>query len=245
MWNTRVCFAWLVYKCAVFICELLYIFRPKFILLQLLWSISWCHCILSSYRWESEERRQNFFHGKRKGLSLLLYCTVFLFNRDSFPFANNELNVICAWDRFSRSIWIKRCEVLFYNSFRKNLRMFKLLRTLTCVSLVSFMFSVLHQLQDYFADEVGVLSPNQIQVDELYAGEVVYSFEHNILFVLFTFLCIHVPFSCWIFFFQQKPWYYEMKMSVFFCSFRRSIPTHVNRKTKSVCKWKDFLSISL
>lgn len=52
--------------------------------------------------------------------------------------------------------------------------MFKLLRTLTCVSLVSFMFSVLHQLQDYFADEVGVLSPNQIQVDELYAGEVGY-----------------------------------------------------------------------
>jgi len=64
--------------------------------------------------------------------------------------------------------------------------MFKLLRTLSCVSPVSFMFSVLHQLQDYFADEVGVLSPNQIQVDELYAGEVVYSFEHNILFVLYT-----------------------------------------------------------
>jgi len=28
--------------------------------------------------------------------------------------------------------------------------------------------------KDYFADEVGVLSPNQIQVDELYAGEVGY-----------------------------------------------------------------------
>lgn len=27
-------------------------------------------------------------------------------------------------------------------------------------------------MQDYYADEVGVLSPNQLQVDELYAGEV-------------------------------------------------------------------------
>lgn len=27
-------------------------------------------------------------------------------------------------------------------------------------------------MQDYVADEVGVLSPNQLQVDELYAGEV-------------------------------------------------------------------------
>lgn len=26
--------------------------------------------------------------------------------------------------------------------------------------------------QDYFADEVGVLSPNQLQVEELFAGEV-------------------------------------------------------------------------
>lgn len=26
--------------------------------------------------------------------------------------------------------------------------------------------------QDYFADEVGVLSPNQLEVEELYAGEV-------------------------------------------------------------------------
>lgn len=57
------------------------------------------------------------------------------------------------------------------------------------------MFSTLHQLQDYFADEIGVLSPNQIQVDELYAGEVVYSFEHNFLFVSVTFLCFHFLFS--------------------------------------------------
>jgi len=28
------------------------------------------------------------------------------------------------------------------------------------------------KLQDYFADEIGVLSPNQLQVEELYAGEV-------------------------------------------------------------------------
>ena len=28
-------------------------------------------------------------------------------------------------------------------------------------------------MQDYFADEIGVLSPNQLQVDELYAGEVI------------------------------------------------------------------------
>ena len=27
-------------------------------------------------------------------------------------------------------------------------------------------------MQDYYADEIGVLSPNQLQVDELYAGEV-------------------------------------------------------------------------
>lgn len=27
-------------------------------------------------------------------------------------------------------------------------------------------------IQDYFADEIGVLSPSQLQVDELYAGEV-------------------------------------------------------------------------
>lgn len=27
-------------------------------------------------------------------------------------------------------------------------------------------------MQNYFADEIGVLSPNQLQVDELYAGEV-------------------------------------------------------------------------
>jgi hypothetical protein len=26
--------------------------------------------------------------------------------------------------------------------------------------------------QDYFADEIGVLSPNQLQVGELFAGEV-------------------------------------------------------------------------
>ena len=26
--------------------------------------------------------------------------------------------------------------------------------------------------QEYVADEIGVLSPNQMQVDELYAGEV-------------------------------------------------------------------------
>lgn len=28
------------------------------------------------------------------------------------------------------------------------------------------------QVQDYYADEVGVLSPNQLQVEELFAGEV-------------------------------------------------------------------------
>lgn len=28
------------------------------------------------------------------------------------------------------------------------------------------------ELQDYFADEIGVLSPNQLQAKELYAGEV-------------------------------------------------------------------------
>lgn len=28
------------------------------------------------------------------------------------------------------------------------------------------------ELQDYYADEVGVLSPNQMQVDQLNAGEV-------------------------------------------------------------------------
>lgn len=71
------------------------------------------------------------------------------------------------------------------------------------------MFSVLHQLQDYFADEVGVLSPNQIQVDELYAGEVVHSFEHNILFVSFSFMCFHFPFLL-IFFLTS--WYDEMEM---------------------------------
>ncbi|RZC62583.1 hypothetical protein C5167_024361 [Papaver somniferum] len=31
-----------------------------------------------------------------------------------------------------------------------------------------------HKLSDYYADEIGVLSPNQLQVDELYAGEVGY-----------------------------------------------------------------------
>ena len=30
------------------------------------------------------------------------------------------------------------------------------------------------RLQEYFADELGVLSPNQLQVGELYAGEVIY-----------------------------------------------------------------------
>lgn len=29
-----------------------------------------------------------------------------------------------------------------------------------------------HKMQDYYADEVGVLSPSQLQVDTLYAGEV-------------------------------------------------------------------------
>lgn len=33
-------------------------------------------------------------------------------------------------------------------------------------------YSQLQQMQDYYADELGVLSPNQLQVDELYAGEV-------------------------------------------------------------------------
>lgn len=28
------------------------------------------------------------------------------------------------------------------------------------------------ECQDYYADEIGVLSPNQLQVDKLYAGEV-------------------------------------------------------------------------
>lgn len=29
--------------------------------------------------------------------------------------------------------------------------------------------------QDYVADEIGVLSPNQLQVDELYSGEVIFT----------------------------------------------------------------------
>jgi len=31
---------------------------------------------------------------------------------------------------------------------------------------------ILIKLQDYFADEIGVLSPNQLQAEELFAGEV-------------------------------------------------------------------------
>lgn len=30
---------------------------------------------------------------------------------------------------------------------------------------------IINKKQDYFTDEIGVLSPNQLQVDELYAGE--------------------------------------------------------------------------
>lgn len=37
-------------------------------------------------------------------------------------------------------------------------------------------YSQLQQMQDYYADELGVLSPNQLQVDQLYAGEVKISY---------------------------------------------------------------------
>lgn len=55
-------------------------------------------------------------------------------------------------------------------------------------SLVSHVLKCCIKFQDYFADEIGVLSPNQIQVDELYAGEVVYSFEHKLFSSLFHLL---------------------------------------------------------
>jgi hypothetical protein len=59
------------------------------------------------------------------------------------------------------------------------------------------MFSVLHQLQDYFADEVGVLSPNQIQVDELYAVSAVL-FQHMLIGKLKAFVNgrIFLAFPC-------------------------------------------------
>lgn len=39
-------------------------------------------------------------------------------------------------------------------------------------------------MQDYYADEIGVLSPNQLQVDELYAGEV--DVSPLLIHILFT-----------------------------------------------------------
>lgn len=41
--------------------------------------------------------------------------------------------------------------------------------------LFSFMNHTLMVNQDYVADEIGVLSPNQLQVDELYSGEVIFT----------------------------------------------------------------------
>lgn len=41
------------------------------------------------------------------------------------------------------------------------------------------------ECQDYYADEIGVLSPNQLQVDQLYAGEV----QSYIWLTLLTGLC--------------------------------------------------------
>lgn len=42
--------------------------------------------------------------------------------------------------------------------------------SLTC----SLVIICLWEIQEYYADEIGVLSPNQLQVEELYAGEVKY-----------------------------------------------------------------------
>lgn len=42
--------------------------------------------------------------------------------------------------------------------------------SLTC----SLVIICLRIIQEYYADEIGVLSPNQLQVEELYAGEVKY-----------------------------------------------------------------------
>jgi hypothetical protein len=41
--------------------------------------------------------------------------------------------------------------------------------------------------QEYFADELGVLSPGQMQVNELYAGEV----RSNANFLLISFPCMY------------------------------------------------------
>ena len=41
-------------------------------------------------------------------------------------------------------------------------------------------------IQDYFADEIGVLSPSQLQVDELYAGEVCKLSLHVALMLTFS-----------------------------------------------------------
>lgn len=46
-------------------------------------------------------------------------------------------------------------------------------------------------MQDYFADEIGVLSPNQQQVDELYAGEVrIDGAFADIFIVFYILLCL-------------------------------------------------------
>ena len=44
--------------------------------------------------------------------------------------------------------------------------------------------------QDYYADEIGVLSPNQMQVEELYAGEVKFPFWMTLIRMGFCVACL-------------------------------------------------------
>ena len=44
--------------------------------------------------------------------------------------------------------------------------------------------------QDYYADEIGVLSPNQMQVEELYAGEVKFPFWMTLIIMGFCVACL-------------------------------------------------------
>lgn len=49
------------------------------------------------------------------------------------------------------------------------------------------------KFQDYYADEIGVLSPNQMQVDELYAGEVIFTYRIGFK-IISAFVSIKVSF---------------------------------------------------
>lgn len=67
--------------------------------------------------------------------------------------------------------------MIFTLNFTKNVPLFIFLN-INCNFITSSLcyinFAFQHN-QDYIADEIGVLSPNQLPVDELYVGEVYFN----------------------------------------------------------------------